>query len=284
LANFNVAFMGPAHIYECRRDFILLLKYSLEELSHSVSISQSLFGDAVNLVIGTYFLDSETQLKIASTNYQKILVNTEVVSPMGLNFNPEKTDFYGTFLPCARQYNQIWDVIYTNLGQWQALGFDGVQHLPWAWSERLDEITPPSGGYQLDFYFYGMLSLRRRAIIKHLLDSGLKGRADGYCPYFQRNHWISSSKVVLNLKQDDKYSHVNSFRIGYLKNNRKCVVTEAEDDPYGYLDDTIVLPSLDSIASVLKDLLVNGQHELIGHRASSNFSQTKMSDVIRGLL
>lgn len=284
MTDFNIAFLGPSHIYECRRDFILLLQYTLEELGHRVSIAPQLDSASVNLVFGTYFHNSATQVDIANSPCHKILINTEVVSQEGLNFNPNKTDFYGAYLPCAKLYDAIWDVIQTNIQQWELLGFNNVKHLPWAWSQKLDEIPQLKSTGDLDFYFYGMPSPRRQIIIKQLMLDGLIGRADGYCPYFQRNYWISRAKVILNLRQDEKYTHVNSFRIGYLKNNHKCIVTEAEQDTYGYLKYTAVVDDIGLLATRMRQLIDEGAYYKMAANAYESFSQIKMTDVISELM
>jgi hypothetical protein len=232
---FNISYLGPEWLFHLRRDFILMLKYSLSDLGHQVNLSGSrLDASSTNLLIGAYFLKSEALEKIKNSNIHYINVNTEVISQDMLNFNPEKVDFMGAYLPMMRSGLARWDVIQDNIEEYKR--YESPAHfLRWGFHENLQEISHRKGK-DLDFYFFGMMSPRRKKIIDSLLSAGFKGIADHSCPYFLRNDRISRARVNLNLVQDSKYSHVNSFRICYLANNNCYIMSENECDPAGYLD------------------------------------------------
>ena len=85
------------------------------------------------------------------------------------------------------------------------------------------------------------MSDRRKRIVEALQDKGFKGAFDGSCPYFIRNDRISRAKVNLNIIQETIYTHVNSFRICYLANNKCAILSEIEEDGAGYLDLAVVV-------------------------------------------
>ncbi len=236
---FNISYLGPEWLFHLRRDFILMLKYSLSDLGHEVNLSgSSLDTSSINLLIGAYFLRSEDLEKIKKSNIRFINVNTEVISQDMLNFNPDKVDFMGAYLPMMRSGLVCWDVIQDNIGEYKR--YDCPAHfLRWGFHENLQEISHRRDK-DLDFYFFGMMSPRRKKIIDSLLSAGFRGIADHSCPYFLRNDRISRTRVNLNLVQDSKYSHVNSFRVCYLANNNCYILSEYECDPAGYLDYTDV--------------------------------------------
>lgn len=232
---FNIAYLGPEWLFHLRRDFILMLKYSLSDLGHQVDLSGlSLDASSINLLIGAYFLKFEDLEKIRKSNVKFINVNTEVISQDMLNFNPDKVDFMGAYLPMMKSGLACWDVIQDNICEYKR--YDTSAHfLRWGFHEKLQEISHRKDK-DLDFYFFGMMSPRRQKIINSLFSAGFKGLADHTCPYFLRNDRISRARVNLNLVQDSKYSHVNSFRICYLANNNSYIMSEHESDPAGYLN------------------------------------------------
>lgn len=232
---FNIAYFGPEPIFNLRRDFILVLKYGLESLGHEVMLSGTqLSTGAFNLVIGAYFMPPADLAKIAQSKVDFAHVNTEVIAGDMLNFNPRKTDFLGAYLPSLRAGRSIWEAVIDNMGEHARYG-NRAHFLRWGFHPRMEDIEHRAAK-DLDFYLFGFMSPRRTEIVHELFRHGLQGIADHSCPYFLRNDRIARAKVHLNIVQDDKYSHVNAFRICYLANNRCAIVSEAENDPAGYLE------------------------------------------------
>lgn len=258
---FNIVYLGPMDLAHLRRDFFLLLKYGLESAGHRVDISNNeVVPECINLVIGAYFQTTKVMQEIAATGIPYINVNTEVISGSGLNFNPQKTDLEGAYFPFISRGIAAWDVIADNMPQYHARGLE-AKFLPWGFCPELEDIQHREK--DLDYYFFGSMSKKRREIIGTL--KHLTGRADHHCPYFVRNDRIARAKVNLNIIQDNKYSHVNSFRIGYLTQNRCCIVSEAEHDPIGYLD-AVQIAKPEEFADVVHFLAKGGWKD-IGERA-----------------
>lgn len=280
---FNIAYFGPESLFHLRRDFILALRYGLSDLGHDVVLSGlQVDSSRFNLIIGAYFLPSAELRRIEGAGIDFAHVNTEVIAQDMLNFNPEKVDFLGAYLPSLRAGRFVWDVILDNLPEYRRYGVN-AHFLRWGWHPRLEEIEHRAEK-DLDFYFFGLLSPRRKEVLKDLAQRGFVGSADHICPYFLRNDRISRSRVSLNIVQEDRYTHVNSFRICYLANNRCAILSEAESDPAGYLELAEVVHGRERMADALAGLLADGRWKARGEAAYERFRERPMAACMEELL
>jgi len=279
---FNISYLGPEWLFHLRRDFILVLKCSLEDLGHEVNLSgASLDSKAINLIVGAYFLKSDQLQMIAKSGYKYINVNTEVIADDMLNFNPDKVDFMGAYLPMMKAGLARWDVIEDNMPEY--IKYESpANFLRWGFHPSMQDIDHRKNK-DLDYYFFGMLSPRRKAILAKLDSAGFKGVADHSCPYFLRNDRIARSKVNLNLIQDEKYSHVNSFRICYLANNSCHILSELETDPAGYLKYAEIIDP-EKIVEHLALSLKNDAWKDKGIAASVAFQEHNMNAIMEKLV
>lgn len=260
--DFNIAFLGPEYLYHLRRDLILPIKYGLEDLGHRVSIGGGrLDSQRLNLVIGAHFQSTPKILSLANSGLRLAYINTEIIANDMLNYNPDKVDFLGAYLPTIQAGQFIWEVTIDNMAEHERYG-NNAHYLRWGWHPKIEEL-PQEADKDIDFYFFGMLSARRREILDTLTKHGFRGRADHSCPYFQRNDFISRSKIQLNIIQEDVYSHVNSFRICYLANNRCAIVSEQENDPAGYLD-AVKMTTKSEISDVMDEIINGGKWKSLG--------------------
>jgi hypothetical protein len=280
---FNLAYFGPEHLFHLRRDFLLATKYGLESLGHDVFLAGlQLDPGRFNLVVGAYFLPPADLKRLSQARCRVAHVNTEVIANDQLNFNPNKTDFLGSYLPALRAGEFVWDVILDNLAEHRRYG-NNAHFMRWGWHEKLEDVvhrTPKD----LDFYFFGLMSPRRQAIAKELGRHGLVGIADHFCPYFLRNDRIGRAKVQLNVVQEDIYTHVNSFRICYLANNRCAILSEAESDPANYLDLAHVVHRKEELAAAMKELLAGDKWKALGESAYEKFRAMPMTRCLEELL
>ena len=280
---FNIAFLGYEPLFHLRRDFILALKFGLEDLGHDVALSgRQLDKTRFNLLISAYYLPKSEMARIDQSGFDFAHVNTEVIAGDMVNFNPEKTDFLGAYLPSMRAGRFVWDVILDNLEEHRRHGTH-AHFLRWGWHPRLEDIEHREPKEQ-DFYFFGLMSPRRIEIVADLQRRGWSGFADGDCPYFVRNDRIARARVQLNLVQDDKYKHVNSFRICYLANNRCAILSEAESDPANYLEVASVVHRREEIAEALSGLLAGERWRQLGESAYEKFRRIPMARCLEELL
>jgi hypothetical protein len=279
---FNIAYFGPEPLFHLRRDFLLAMKFGLESLGHDAVLSGlALEGDRFNLIVGAYFLPPAEIKKIAGFNVPHAHVNTEVIAQDMLNFNPQKTDFLGAYLPAMQAGKFVWDVIMDNMAEHQRYG-STAHFLRWGWHPKLEDIEHRQPK-DLDYYFFGLMSQRRLGIIKSIQAKGLRGAADGSCPYFLRNDRIARAKVQLNIIQEDKYTHVNSFRICYLANNRCAILSERETDPANYLS-LAQIADREHIAEAVADLVTGDKWRALGERAYADFRKVPMQTCLEELL
>lgn len=279
---FCISYFGPEPIFHLRRDFILAMQYGLESLGHDVVLTgREIDLTRFNLVVGAYFLAREDLLRLSQIKVGLAHVNTEVISQDMLNFSPAKTDFLGAYLPALRAGHCIWEAVVDNLPEHERYG-NRAHFLRWGWHPKLEDITHRIDK-DLDFYFFGLMSDRRRAVVGALQQRGLVGIADHTCPYFLRNDRISRARVHLNIVQDEKYSHVNAFRICYLANNRCAIVSESESDPANYLEVARVVRK-DDIADAVLELSRGGGWKDFGEDAYERFRRTPMTRCLEELL
>jgi len=274
--------MGPMEIYHLRRDFILALQYGLEDCGHAVTLSHlKLKTRCLNLVLCAYNLAPKLMREIAASGYEYAVINTEVIKDGMLNLNPAKTDLAGAYMPFMRGGRFTWDVIADNLPEYEAYGARAGL-LRWGYHPALEDIRQPKEK-SLDFYFFGSVVKRRGKILDGLIARGFNGAYDHVCPYFHRNNRIAAARVQLNLVQDERYTHVNSFRICYLANNRSAILSERESDPAGYLAFTKVAAA-GEMADALSDLLRNDAWRQEAERSYEAFRKTSMKDYVADAL
>jgi hypothetical protein len=232
---FNIVYFGPEHLFNLRRDFFLLLKFGLESVGHQVTLSGGkVDANSLNLLVGAYFLDTDEMSRLRRSGAAYAVINTEIVKNGLLNFQPEKTDLENAYLPLINSGKFIWDIVPQNIPELKEKYGINAQLLRWAYHEKLEDIEHKEKP-DLDYYFFGFVSDRRKHMIEQLNNAGLNGFADHSCPYFIRNDRIARAKIQVNIRQDLKYVHVNNFRIGYLANNWTAILSEEEEDPTNYL-------------------------------------------------
>ncbi len=279
---FNISYLGPEWLFHLRRDFILLLKFSLEDLGHTVTLSGlTLDSSSVNLLIGAYFLDPTSLKRIQDSKIKYINVNTEVIANDMLNFNPEKVDFLNSYLPLIKNGITSWETVIDNIPEYEKY-HSTVHFLRWGYHDFLCDITHKKEK-DLDYYFFGMLSQRRLRFLERINKAGFRGLYDNTCPYFLRNDRISRAKINLNIIQDDKYNHVNAFRICYLANNRCMTLSELENDPAGYLRYAEIV-DIDNVIDKMSHYISNNNYQDKADEHSQLFMEHKMVHIMEKLI
>lgn len=279
---FCLSYFGPEALYHLRRDFFLLIKYSLEDIGHDVDFSwMTLDPKRFNLIVGAYFLPPQEIKKITQSNLRFAHINTEVIAKDTLNFQPNKTDL-NAYMSSLAAGQFVWDVNYDNLGEYAQRNMK-AHFMRWGWHPKLEEIVHREQK-DLDYYFFGMMSERRQSIVRSLSKRGFVGGADHSCPTFLRNDRIARARVNLNLVQLDQYTHVNSFRICYLANNRGAILSEIEGDPVNYLSVARVVRNKDEIADALAELIAGNKWKELGDSGYETLRTKPMTGIMKELL
>jgi hypothetical protein len=279
---FCLSYFGPEALYHLRRDFFLLIKHSLEDIGHDVDFSwMTLDPKRFNLIVGAYFLPPQEIKKITQSNLRFAHINTEVIAKDTLNFQPNKTDL-NAYMSSLAAGQFVWDVNYDNLGEYAQRNMK-AHFMRWGWHPKLEEIVHREQK-DLDYYFFGMMSERRQSIVRSLSKRGFVGGADHSCPTFLRNDRIARARVNLNLVQLDQYTHVNSFRICYLANNRGAILSEIEGDPVNYLSVARVVRNKDEIADALAELIAGNKWKELGDSGYETLRTKPMTGIMKELL
>jgi len=279
---FNLMYPGPEQYFHPRRDVLLPIKYVLEALGHEVCISGPRFESSrFNLIFGGYFLTGESMRAVARSGIQFAHVNSEIISGDMLNFNPKKVDFLNDYLPFMQKGKFIWDLVPNNMADHERHQ-NNAHLLEWGWHPKAQEIEHRTEK-DLDFYFFGTITERRRGLLQKLLDAGLLGYTDHSCPYFVRNDRIARAKVQVNLTQTEKFSHINGIRICYLANNRCCIVSEQEIDPSNYLQYAEII-NPETLVDTIKTLLHKDRWKTRGEEANEALKKRPMKDIVEQLL
>ena len=235
---FNLTYLGPSHLFECRGDIFMPLALSLQELGHHVDISHQLVQhNAINVIFGAYFLGSEEQLQLLNSGTRYINFNTEILADDGLNHNPGKTDLFGAYLPFMQGGIATWDALDSNIHWLRSKSSqekEKIAKFSWGYLPSLDYIQQ-SIDPCYDAYIYSLMSGRRKAFIQRLLEKGLKLKINQYCPQFLRDFAIQNSKCVLQINQDDKYNHFAPTRTWLSSNNGIPSIVEKAHDPDDYI-------------------------------------------------
>lgn len=280
---FSLAYFGPEPLFHIRRDFLLAMKYGLESLGHDVNLSGlEIDTTRFNLIMGAYFLQPAGFAQIEKSGAQFAHINTEVIANDMLNHNPAKVDFPGLYLPSLRAGRMVWDVIHGNMAEHERYG-NNAHFLRWGWHEKMEDVVHRPKK-DLDFYFFGMMSPRRQALVRMLFERKFVGAADGSCPYYLRNDRIGRAKVNLNIVADEKYNHVNCFRVCYLSNNRVSILSDVESDPVGYLEEATVVQRKEDFPDALADLLAGDKWKVRGEAAYQKFREVPMTRCLEELL
>jgi hypothetical protein len=281
---FNVSFMGPEQFGNLRRDLMLLLRYSLEDLGHKVMLSMNRVEVGwTNILIGTYFRPASDFKAIMDSGADIIHLNSEVISKDMLNFNPKKVDFLGAYLPFLRTGRGILEMVVDNMPEHQRYGTHAV-FLRWAYHEKLEDLRHfAPQDRDLDFYIFGMMSERRKAFVAALQKAGFRGIAHHTCPFWERNSTIERAKINLNIIQEEIYTHVNCFRIGYLANNRCAILSEQEHDPAGYLND-VKITTRETFLNDFASLMEGNRYLQLEKETYYSYRKTHMTHIMESAL
>lgn len=275
---FNIVFAGPENVAHLRRDLMLLLKYALEDLGHEVILSILQFEPAmINIIISGYFMQPEHMQKLIDSKLQIIHLNSEIIANDMLNFNPEKVDFMGAYLPFLSYGLGVMETVIDNEPELTRYGLNH-HFLRWAYHEKLEDVTHQKDK-DLDFYMFGTMSQRRADIINDLYEKKHYGVVHHSCPYYVRNSYIGRAKVQLNIIQDEKYTHVNCYRTGFLNNNRTAILTEQENDPAGFLKYARIC-TRESLLDDLRDLISGDKWKKLADESYEAYKQIHITPLM----
>ncbi|MBV5325149.1 MAG: hypothetical protein J0626_07710, partial [Rhodospirillaceae bacterium] len=194
------------------------LAYGFNALGHHATIATNTFlPDALNVVLGSHMLPAPM---IGQLPPDTVVYNLEQIEDELFHWAPQLKDIFARF--------EVWDYSLRNIARLGEQGLASrIHHLPVGTMPELTRIKPAQT-QDIDVLFYGVVSERRRVILKAIQDSGLNVAAVFGCYGAARDALIARAKLVLSLhKHEAQVFEV--VRVSYLLANRKAVVAEVND-------------------------------------------------------
>jgi hypothetical protein len=166
---------------------------------------------AVNLLVGVHLVDDPRWVEgLLASEIPFVVLQTEIVTAGG--FNGEATGrFESVFLPLARGALSVWESSEPNLAKLRELGVR-VGHLRFGYVEAVREPLRETAR-DLDFFFCGSVTPRRRAILERLAKLGYRVEVRFDDAAFFRRDLMARSEIILSLRQSDELTHVPAARI-----------------------------------------------------------------------
>ena len=252
------------------------LFHALEDLSYDVvKVLNTIASDRINIILGANLLETKDLSALPSNT---IIYNFEQLS----DDNSWMADVYKV----ALENFQVWDYSIQNIRYLNKLPlkFRPI-YVPLGYCKELERITI-SNVQDIDVLFYGSLNDRRKRLLQRLVDRNLNVKCLFNVYGHERDHYISRSKLVLNLH----YYETQIFeiaRVSYLLNNKVAVVSEFDNgtEIYDYLKKGICLVDFDELPDACMHLISDAcARENLKNAGYEAFSQLKQKDVVRAAL
>ena len=215
----------------------------------------SVVPDAINILFCGFNLGDDLQKSLRLEKpLEKIIVrNLEPVFPTGPCMFP-------SYFNLMKKY-PVWDYAAGNVERLKAAGVDHVEYLPVTYMPVLERI-PTNIEQDIDVYFYGYLSPRRQHIIDQLRARGLNVHVNEFfssAAHGDLDHFISRSKIILNITNYDQYHVFEMVRAALPLANHKVFVTElnaySEIDPV--MKDAVLHCPYDQLVDLCVSLVNN---------------------------
>lgn len=252
------------------------LFHALEDLSYDVvKVLNTIASDRINIILGANLLETKDLSALPSNT---IIYNFEQLS----DDNSWMSDVYKV----ALENFQVWDYSIQNISYLNKLPlkFRPI-YVPLGYCKELERITI-SNVQDIDVLFYGSLNDRRKRLLQRLVDRNLNVKCLFNVYGHERDHYISRSKLVLNLH----YYETQIFeiaRVSYLLNNKVAVVSEFDNgtEIYDYLKKGICLVDFDELPDACMYLISDAcARENLRNAGYEAFSQLTQKDVVRAAL
>jgi hypothetical protein len=245
------------------------LSWSLAELGHQVVIRENTFSpDGMNILFGAELLSKEQELPDNT-----IIYNLE---------QPEHPSFPN--IKRLAKGKQVWDYNKQNYLEWKRLGYE-AQHVPFGYTPNLTKISK-AAIQDIDVFFSGWLTPRRKKILNELRDAGLKVEAVDSIYGGSRDNLISRSKVCLNINHDGR-TLTNIQRLSFWMANSKCIVSETSSDMHDYDDllSYMKMARYDQLVETCVDLIKKENYRTsLEYEAFDAFSRRDYVSTVAGAL
>lgn len=300
---FNLSYGNHSYQGVHIADTLRLIKYSLQSLGHTVSISPRMEPGQNNIIIENFTYDfvvtMENLRKVPGTRF--IILATEYISDQErFNYFPDNTQndqsHYGqdslwqkrwkTFCLATRHCDAIWHLSEAQVESYQNYFKNiPVGYLPHAYLDEL--VRVPNTQIierDIDVLFTGTMTPYREEILSELSNSGLNVQVGAVnTPDHVREDWINRSKLALNLKQNAKWAYPSNSRFFYHLINSSLLLTERCDETCD-LDPYVVHCDSNKLVEEVHNFLGKDTHEMAKENLKDFIRERPMKPLIKKLM
>ena len=223
-----VTFIGNEVMRPVFWDAATALAEALDSRGLSVGMGvNEIVRSGTNYVFGFHGLGATTRKGVLPRG--SVIINSEPIA------NPEQVSGHidwATYLPLLDGMH-VWDYSRRNVDAFVRANVPSASYawVPIGYAQRnVSSLTLPPGTQDIDVLFYGRINERRGKTLEQLRDAGLRVyAAEGGVEGTVRDQLVARSKVVLNIGVVPD-SVFEQYRVSYMLNNGKAVVTEMHTD------------------------------------------------------
>ncbi|MFT4702892.1 MAG: hypothetical protein ACI81R_000580 [Bradymonadia bacterium] len=256
-------------------DLTRFLVGGLRDLGHHVVLSRgTLSADAVNILVGGHLIASPplvAALQRGKVPY--VVVQGEMVTGAQLNNDGDTERFRAGYLELLKNAVDVWEFSEMNQAALSALGVSSQRvRLGYTSACETIELREPD----IDVFFYGSITQRRRDVLKEVAESQLGLHIAFDDDAFFRDDKIARAKTVLTLRQSDDMGHVPRARIKFLVNNGVLVVGEPGVESHS-VDGLYIQTERDSLVETLREWCAGDRARDEGARVKALLVERPMS-------
>ena len=244
---FKIVYENHQHYGLHVADILLMIKYSLESLGHTVDIEYSFMPGYMNIMLECF---DDKFIKKLESNWSNdtglIVVSTEFLT--GHTFNKmynepenirEKADHnqrkdywqqrYNSFKTILPYVTAVWHPAKQQVPYYrEAFPKTLVQYMPHAYSNEFATVSQYDDSRKdIDVLFTGTLTRYRKEIIESLKKAGIKVVMSSlFTAPFHRENLVARSKITLNIKQHVDWEYESVGRLHYHISNDSMLITD----------------------------------------------------------
>lgn len=220
--NTNIIHVTCLDGYPAFEEVVESVIFALKSLGYEVHFAHaSIRKDAINLIFASHCTSLEHFLSSGLCAEQIIIYNLEQVSTSVPWFNQRYFELM--------RHVHVWEYCAENLTDLKQAGIENIHLVPIGYTQNLEKIEQrPIEQQDIDVFFYGTISARRRKCLQAIRDLGLNVVTTEHQQIVgkERDALIARSKVVLNLHYYENAHIFEIVRVSYLMANHKTVVSE----------------------------------------------------------
>ncbi len=205
--------------YAAFKEVIESIEYALKHLGYTVEIHHGMpRADGLNIIFAGHAISLQALHRHGVDPKNVIVYNLEQV---GVDVPWMKQHYFELMRHC-----HVWEYSHHNLAQLGQFGIQNISLVPIGYAPILERL--PKVEEDIDIFFYGTMSQRRRDCIQKIRDMGLNIATTEQQQLVgeARDLMIARSKIILNIHYYQNAHIFEIVRASYLLANKKVVVSE----------------------------------------------------------